>query len=344
MRRRGWVLFWALCLIWGIPYLLIRVAVRELDPAVLVFGRTAIGAALLVPVAASRGQLRPLISHWRPLLVYTVVELAVPWFLLSDAEKRLSSSLSGLLVAAVPLMGAAASLLSGGEERLSWRQTAGLFVGLAGVGALLGLDVKGADLGAAAEVVVVAVGYALGPQLAARKLADLPNLGVVAASLSLTALGYAPAALLELPREWPGSGPVASVATLGVVCTALAFLLFFGLIREIGPVRATVITYVNPAVAVALGVLVLGEPFGINTALGFVLVIAGSVLATRRPQAREAVTAGGLAPDPNAGIYARPARNQRAGDAGSFGGRPGLTRPALGQAAGEAAASTCDSA
>jgi drug/metabolite transporter (DMT)-like permease len=277
------VLFCALCVIWGIPYLLIKVAVRDFSPATLVFGRTAIGALLLAPLAVRNGGLRVLLPRWRALIVYTVVELAIPWFFLSSAERRLSSSLSGLLVASVPLIGAVLALAGFADDRLDWRRTAGLLIGLGGVVAVLGLDIKTSDLGSVGEVGLVAVGYALGPQIIARQLAGLPGLSVAAGSLGLAALGYAGPAMAELPRHWPGAGPVASVVTLGVVCTALAFVLFFGLIAEAGPVRATVITYFNPAVAVALGAAVLGEPFTVGTALGFVLIIAGSALATRRP-------------------------------------------------------------
>jgi drug/metabolite transporter (DMT)-like permease len=287
MSRRGWLLFATMGIIWGVPYLLIKIAVGSLTPASLVFYRTAIAAVLLLPLAAARGQLRPLLPKWRPLLVYTVAELAVPWLLLSSAERRLSSSLSGLLIAAVPLVGALLGWLTGGE-RLGPRRILGLAVGLAGVAALVGLDLGRGDAAALAQMAVVAIGYALGPFILARHLSDLPGLGVVAASLGLTALGYLPAALLQLPSHWPPGRVVAAVLILAVLCTAIAFLVFFALIDEVGPVRATVITYINPAVAVALGVALLHEPFTVGICVGFALVLAGSVLATHRPAAPKA--------------------------------------------------------
>ncbi len=282
MTRRGSLLFAALSIIWGIPYLLIRVAVRAVDPAVLVFCRTGMGAVLLLPLAAARGELR-LGRRWRWLVAYTVVELAVPWVLLSTAEEHLTSSLSGLLVASVPLVGA---LLA--WERLGLRQALGLVVGLAGVGALVGFDVGSADLGYVAMVGVVAVGYAAGPLILARRLSDVPGLGVVAASLGLCAAGYAPVALTRLPARWPDAHVLAAIATLGVVCTAVAFIVFFHLIAEVGPLRATVITYVNPAVAVVLGVTFQHDPFTVATAVGFVLILGGSFLATRASVVAEA--------------------------------------------------------
>jgi drug/metabolite transporter (DMT)-like permease len=280
MTRRGWLLFAAMCVIWGIPYLLIRVAVRELTPVTLVFARTGLAALLLLPIAALRGELRPLLRLWQPLLVFTAVEIALPWLLLARAETKLSSSLTGLLIAAVPLVGAVVTTFSGERERHGSRRWAGLLLGLAGVGALVGLDVQGAGAMPLVEVAVVVIGYALGPIVLARWLNDAPPLGVVAASLALTAIAYAPFAALSLPARMPSWKVDASVVALAVVCTALAFLLFFRLIAETGPVRATVITYVNPAVAAVLGVSVLGEAFTGGMGIGFALVLAGSVLAT----------------------------------------------------------------
>ncbi len=281
MSRRGWLLFAAVGIIWGVPYLLIKVAVGALSPASLVFWRTALAALLLLPLAASRGQLRPLLRHWRALLVFAAVEIAVPWLFLASAEQRLTSSLAGLLIAAVPMVGALLAWATGGERLGPLRQL-GLLIGLAGVAALVGLDLHASDVWALLEMAVVVVGYAVGPFLLTRYLSSLPSLGVTAASLGLTALVYLPFAILQLPPRWPAWNVVGSVVGLAVVCTAVVFLLFFALIAEAGPVRATVITYVNPAVAVALGVALLGEPFTWGVGVGFALVLAGSVLATRR--------------------------------------------------------------
>src|SRR5919202_1159704 len=264
MSRRGALLFAAMCVIWGIPYLMIRVAVRELAPVTLVFLRTGLAALLLVPLAARRDELRPLLSRWRPLLAYTAIEVALPWVLLSRAETKLTSSLTGLLIAAVPLVGALIVSLSGERERLGGRRWGGLLVGLCGV----------------------AVCYAVGPIILSRQLAAAPPLGVVAASLALTAVAYAPLAATNWPGYMPSAHVVESVVGLAVVCSAAAFLLFFALIAEVGPVRATVITYVNPAVAAVVGVFLLDERLTTGMLLGFALVLAGSVLATgRAPEA-----------------------------------------------------------
>jgi drug/metabolite transporter (DMT)-like permease len=285
VTRRGWALFAAMAVIWGIPYLLIKIAIGELTPASLVMLRTAIGAALLLPVAAARGWLAPLVPYWRWVLVYTIVEVSLPWFLLADGERRLSSSFTGLMIAAVPLIAAVLQLLTRGDDRLDRRRVLGLLVGMFGVAVLVGLNVSFRDLGAVAEVGLVALGYATGPIIIARRLPSLPAVGVVAASLVLTALFYAPLALPQLPKALPSGKVLVAVLILAVVCTALAFLIFFALIGEVGPVRATVITYFNPAVALLLGVAVLREPFTLGAVVGFALILAGSVLATRRTSA-----------------------------------------------------------
>ncbi len=291
MSAKGWALFAAMAVIWGIPYLFIKVAVAELSPATLVFVRTALGAALLLPLAAARGDLRALAPHWPVVLAYTAVEVAAPWFLLSDAERRLSSSLAGLLIAGVPLVGVLLAWITGGQDRPDARGVIGLILGLAGVSLVVGLDVAADDLIAVGEVGLVVLGYATGALIIARGLRGVPTAGVVAASLALTALVYLPVGLAQWPPAAPSMAAIGSVAVLGIVCTALAFLLFFALIREAGAVRATVITYFNPVVAVLLGVVLLREPFTVGIAAGSSLILVGSLVATRRPAVRPEVEA-----------------------------------------------------
>jgi len=282
VSRRGWALFIAMCLIWGIPYLLIKVAVSDISPVTLVFFRTVIGALILVPIALARGNLAPALPHWRWIALYTAVEVALPWFLVSDAELRLSSSLTALLIAATPFVGVVLGRLTGSDDRFDARRLFGLVVGFVGVAVLVGLNVSVRDLGAAGEIGLVAICYAIGPLIISRKLTDVPPIGVVAMSLVLPAIVYAPLGLTHLPAAMPPPQVLLALGLLGVVCTALAFLLFFALIAEVGPVRATVITYVNPAVALALGVALLGEPLTIGAGVGFALILAGLFLATRR--------------------------------------------------------------
>jgi drug/metabolite transporter (DMT)-like permease len=283
MSKRGWVLFLSLGLLWGMPYLLIRIAVGEIDPLVVAGTRTLMGALLLLPVALYRSALAPAFRKWKWLLAFTVIEMSVPWLLLGHAEKHINSSTAGLLIAVVPLF-AALIITKLGHERLEARRLFGLCVGFAGVALLIGLDIDFSDYLAVGATVIVSLCYAIGPIIIDRKLNDVPAIGVITASLILATIIYAPFA----PFLWPSqvsANAVWSVVGLGVLCTAAAFLVFFALIAEVGPARATVITYVNPAVAIALGALVLSEPVTLGMAIGFPLVILGSYLGTMRGRA-----------------------------------------------------------
>jgi drug/metabolite transporter (DMT)-like permease len=274
------MLFAAMSVIWGLPYLFIKVADEGVSAPVLVFIRTAVAAALLLPIALRRRQVRVLLPRWRWLVLFALIEIVGPWLLLSNAERRLSSSLSGLLIAIVPIIGAVLAWLSGDAERLTPVRCAGLLIGLGGV-ALLAGRAAGGGAWPVTEALLTATGYATGPLIASRKLSDLPGLGMTAVCLAFAAVVSAPAAIATLPHALPSARVIGSLAVLAVVCTAMAFLGFFMLIAEVGPARATVITYVNPAVAVALGVAVLGEPLTPVIVASFALILSGSVLATR---------------------------------------------------------------
>ena len=241
-----------------------------------------------MPLALAQGAIRPVLGRWRWLVVFATVEIAIPWVFLGSAETRLPSSTTGLLVAAVPLAGVLIAFATGHAERLTPTAWLGLVLGIVGVAALVGFDVGGSDLGAVAAVGVVVVGYAAGPAILSRPLQGLPGIGIMASALTLTALAYVPVVLLTdgVPGPLPSADVVASVLTLGVVCTAAAFMLLFALVGEVGPVRATTITYLNPAVAVVAGAVILGEPVTVWTIAGFVLVVTGSYLVNRggRPQ------------------------------------------------------------
>jgi drug/metabolite transporter (DMT)-like permease len=298
MSRRGLLLFAAMCVIWGIPYLFIRIAVGELTPATLVFLRTGIATLILLPFVVGRGGLREIGSRWVPLIAFAAIEIAGPWFFLSSAEQHISSALAGLLISAVPLVGVVIATAFGNREHLALGSLTGLLIGLVGVVLIVGFDLRTSDGGALVQMALVVVGYAVAPAILARYLTGVPSVTVIGMSLGLCALGYAPAAALQWPHSVPSLGVIGSVAVLAVVCTAIAFLFFFRLIAEIGPVRATVITYVNPAVAAILGVLVLHENLTVGMLFGFALVLAGSVLATRR---RAPAEASRRAPEPQPG-------------------------------------------
>lgn len=278
MTRRGWILLILLGIVWGIPYVLIRVAVADYHPVIVAFGRAVVGAAILVPVAVRKGVL--LAGFRKPGWVglYTVLELSGPWLLIGYAETRVASSTAGLIIALTPTL-AAAIVMFGDPGSRSMRRIAGLVVGLVGVAALMGLDTARPHVPAIIALMLAAAGYALGPLVVAKKLPDHDATGVVAASLAIAAALYLPA----VPAHWPpvfSGQATAAIVALAAVCTAFAFTLMFELIREVGAARSTLVAYVNPGVAVLLGVLLFGEPFSITTLAGFILIAGGTVLAT----------------------------------------------------------------
>ncbi len=278
MSRKALLLFLALGVIWGVPYLLIRIAVADYHPVIVAFGRAAIGALVLLPFAM-RGD--GIMAGFRKpgwLILFTLAEISGPWFLIGFAETRVTSSLAGLIIALTPIIAAILGVVLS-RERLGAGRLIGLGLGLAGVVALLGFDEQPAGLWPVLALAASALGYAAGPIIVARKLADADDGAVVVASLILASAIYLP----FVPAYWPTRFPLdasLAVLALAIICTALAFQLLFALISEVGASRATVIAYLNPAVAVLLGVAVLDEPFSMALLAGFALIVAGSYFST----------------------------------------------------------------
>ncbi len=282
MSRRGLILFLSLGLIWGLPYFLIKVSVEYLSPEVIIFLRVSLAALILLPVAIKRGYLRQLKGHWKWVFVFAIVEISFPLGALTFAEINLSSSMSGLMIAAVPIVAAIIAWRLKIDDKITGTRVLGLGIGILGVSALVGLDVTGTELLSAALLIITVVGYALGPIIVSQKLSKVPALAAVAMAMAINSIIYAPFAFIRRPTESIPINVWLAVAILGVVCTALAFVLFFSLVAEVGPSRTTVITYINPAVAVILGVLVLSEPITLGLIIGFPLILLGSFLATRK--------------------------------------------------------------
>jgi drug/metabolite transporter (DMT)-like permease len=283
MSPRAWILFTLCSVIWGVPYVFIKVAVDAgLPPAFVAWSRIALAAALLVPLAWHRGALRGLRGRESSILAYAACEVAVPFVLIAAGERYISSSLTAILVATMPLMVALFSLRLSPAERPTGRRLLGLLLGFGGVVALLGVDVAGrsAELLGAALVLLATLGYAVAALIVSRRLADLDPLGAVAASLTVATFALLPAAIVTPPDGPPRPAALAAIGVLGIVCTAAGLLIFFRLITDAGPGRASVITYVNPLVAVVVGVLALGERLGVVSIAGLALILGGSWLST----------------------------------------------------------------
>jgi drug/metabolite transporter (DMT)-like permease len=283
MTRRAWLAFAASSLIWGVPYLFIKIAVDHgVTAPVLAWGRVTLGAIVLLTLAWRAGTLATVWTRWRWLLAFAVAEIVIPFPMLAIGEERVPSSLAAIMVATVPLIGAILAIRFDHSERPTPVRALGLALGFGGVIALVGLDVaghKGELLGVGA-IMLTATGYAIGPMVVKHRLAGLDPRAAMGASLALASVILTPWAALDIPRHVPSAGAIGAVVVLGLVCTAAGFVVYAILIGEAGTSRATVITYVNPVIAVTLGVLLLGEHPGAGAVAGLLLILAGGWLAT----------------------------------------------------------------
>jgi drug/metabolite transporter (DMT)-like permease len=283
MSGRGWAAFAAMSLIWGVPYLFIKVAVDDgVSPVFLSFVRVALGAALLLALALRAGVLRQLRGRWGWIAAYAVIEITLPFPLIAAGEQYVSSSLTAILIASVPLIVAVLAIRFDRAERATGIRLLGLLIGFGGVVALVGIDVAGNsdELLGAVLILLASCGYAAAPMILKRKFPDVDARASMGATLLLaTALLAVPAAFTA-PSEMPTDEALISLVVLGVVCTALALVVFSFLIVEVGPGRALVITYINPVVAVVLGVIILDESLGPGAIAGLLLILAGSWLST----------------------------------------------------------------
>src|SRR4051794_1258620 len=283
MSARGWAAFAAMSVLWGVSYLFIKVAVDGgLPPAFVAWSRILLAAVVLGALAVRAGVLSGLRGRWRWVLAYAVCEMTLPFPLIAAGEQHIDSSLAAIIIAAAPLLVAVLALRFDPGERVTGRRLAGLLIGFAGGIALVGIDVAGSadELLGALAVLVAALGYAAGPMILGRHLAHLDPRATMGASLAVAAVLLTPLTAATLPSHGPTTGAVVAIAVLGLLCTAAAFVIFNGLIAEVGAGRALVITYVNPVVAVAVGMVFLAERPGAGAIAGLVLILAGSWLST----------------------------------------------------------------
>ncbi len=285
MDRRSTTLLLTLAAIWGASYLLIKIAGRDLSPAMISFGRIALGALVLVPIALRRRALSNLTGLWPVILVVSIAQVALPFILIALGEEEISSSLTGILVASAPIFTAILAFRFDPQERSEGSQTVGILAGVVGLGLLLGLDVGGSgpELLGALAVVLAGLGYAIGGLLAKHRLRGVQPIGIAALVLAVSTPLSLPAALLTLPDGLPDLGPLAAITALGVIGTGIAFVIFYELIATVGPARTFLVTYLAPIFAVAYGVILLDEEFGPVTLAGLLLIVGGSYLAARKP-------------------------------------------------------------
>lgn len=288
MSRKGLLLFLIAGTAWGMPYLFIRIAVEDFSTWTIVFSRVVIGAAVLIPIALNLKVLLPALKAWKYVLAYAVIEMIVPWFLITEAERVVTSGLAGLLVATVPFFGLLIGIFYQKDKSLKHPKTlAGLAVGFAGILLLVGIDAFNGhvSLPHVGMLILAAIGYAVAPVIIATKIPHISGVAVNGLAMAIVAVVYAVPALLSLPREIAANPPMESwlsLLGLGVICSAIAFVAFFRLVKQIGSARATLVTYMNMAVAVVLGIVLLGEPITIGILIGMPMVVLGSFFATRK--------------------------------------------------------------
>ena len=284
MSRRNWFLFFFVGFIWGIPYLLIKVAVEDLSPPVIVFARVAIGAAILIPIAMKRGSLMPAIKAWKYVIPYAIGEMIGPWFLITAAEQNMTSGLTGLLVATVPIWTTIIASLHGDKTVWHHKRLLGILVGFIGIVLVVGIESFSGrqSIVAIAMVIVASIGYAWAVTMVTTKIPHIEPISINGVAMVFTAIVYLPFALIYAPDKAPSIEALSSVLALGLFPTAMAFILFFQLIKDIGTARGSLVTYLNTAFAVILGVIILREPFTLGIALGLPLVLIGSYFASRK--------------------------------------------------------------
>ena len=289
MSRKGFLLFLACGIVWGIPYFFIKIAVQDFSVPTIIFVRTAIGALVLVPIALRRKAFLPALKKWKTVLAFATFEMIGPWWLINSSENgHISSGLAGLLVATVPFFAMAIGYFYLGDKTAAHpKNVMGLVFGFAGIILLVGIDALTQNLEVVwvGAMILAALGYAVAPAIASKTAPNVEMVGILSLSMAFSALVYAvPAALNPLAPgvTMPAVESWVSLAILGAVCSALAFVLFFALIREVSYSRSTLITYANTAVAILIGVAFGSEPFTIGMAVGLPLVAVGSYFASRQ--------------------------------------------------------------
>lgn len=285
MSRRGWLLFSLVGLLWGVPYLFMKVAIEELSTPMIVFSRLVIGASLLVPLALKAGALKGAVKYWKYIALYAVLEMVIPWTLITNSQRSLSSGVVALLVATVPIWATLFAHHSGDSTAANRTRIFGIAIGLVGISLIVGIESVSdfTNFVALAQILIAAASYAFAVNMITRKAPGTSGIAINGIAMTISAVIFAPFAINTWPSEVPSNEAILSTVGLGVICSGLAFWIFFLLLEEIGPARASLVVYPNTAVAVVLGVLILREEITLALAIGLPLVLAGSYLASRKP-------------------------------------------------------------
>ena len=287
MSRKGWALFALVGVLWGVPYLFMKVAVEELSTPVIVFSRLLIGAVVLVPLAFYEKTLRPALKYWKYIALYAIAEMVIPWSLITNAQKDLSSGVVALLVATVPIWATLFAHHTGDSTAAHRTRIFGIALGLIGIVFLVGFESLN-DVGnirALIQVLIASASYAFAVNMVTRKAPETSGVAINGIAIALSTVIFAPFAFTHLPSQMPSSKAILATIGLGVICTALAFWVFFIVLKEIGAARASLVVYPNTAVAVVLGILLLDEQLTLAIAIGLPMVLLGSYFASRKPSA-----------------------------------------------------------
>lgn len=285
MSRKGWLLFSLVGLLWGVPYFFIKVAVEELSISMIVFSRLLIGATLLVPLAMREGSLKKALPYWRYILIYAVLEMVIPWSLITSSQRDLSSGVVALLVATVPIWATLFAHQTGDSTAAHRIRIFGIVIGLIGISLIVGIESLSdfGNFGALAQVLIASVSYAWAVNMITRKAPGVSGLAINGIAMLISSVIFAPFALLSRPGSMPSLDVTLATLGLGVLCSGMAFWIFFLVLAEIGPARASLVVYPNTAVAVILGIIILSEPITLAILIGLPLVLIGSYFASRRP-------------------------------------------------------------
>ena len=285
MSRKGWALFALVGVLWGVPYLFMKVAVDELSTPVIVFSRLLIGAAVLVPLALYEKTLRPALKYWKYIALYAVAEMVIPWTLITNAQKDLSSGVVALLVATVPIWATLFAHHTGDSTAAHRTRIFGIALGLIGIVFLVGIETLNdfGNMRALIQVLIASASYAYAVNMITRKAPETSGVAINGIAMALSTVIFAPFALTHLPTKTPSSEAILATIGLGVICTAFAFWVFFIVLKEIGAARASLVVYPNTAVAVVLGIFLLDEQLTLAIAIGLPMVLLGSYFASRKP-------------------------------------------------------------